>query len=60
MLMVYALFHFNDLIGIYSTRELAETAKGCGECSAFDPAGWFVDGRPLDLLGPDWKGIAAE
>ena len=49
--MVYVLLHYDEVIGVYTTRMNAERGKTEGHVKALDPRGrcvqeWRLDGFP--------------
>jgi hypothetical protein len=45
---VHVLIHFFEVVGVYSTPELAEKGKRDGHVATLDPKGWFVQEWPVD------------
>lgn len=44
----YVLIHFNEIVGVYSSRGLAEIGKTDNHVAALDPQGWYVQEWVLD------------
>jgi hypothetical protein len=44
----YVLLHFFEIVGVYSSRALAEIGKTDNHVAALDPKGWYVEEWELD------------
>lgn len=49
-MMLFALLHYQEIVGVYSSREKAEKAKTIGHVAALEAAGWFIEEWRLDAV----------
>ena len=48
--MLYALLHYEEIVGIYSSRVRDEAAKTIGHVQCLEPQGWFIEEWELDRV----------
>jgi len=44
----YVLLHYLEVVGVYSSRDLAERGKTDSHVASLVPEGWFIQEWPLD------------
>jgi hypothetical protein len=44
----YVLLHYYEVVGVYSSRELAEHGKSDSHVASLDPRGWFIQEWQID------------